>query len=44
VRGTFGVVTRPGGARQLTWTGKPLYPFARDKTAGQATGERLKDA
>jgi predicted lipoprotein with Yx(FWY)xxD motif len=37
-------VTRPdNGATQVTWQGRPLYTFANDKAAGDASGNGLKD-
>jgi len=41
--GRLGVVTRPGGARQVTVGGRPAYTFAQDG-AGQATGQGAHDA
>ena len=35
----LGTITRPGGARQVTYGGDPLYTFVRDSAAGQVTGE-----
>lgn len=43
VAGTAGVITRPGGARQVTVNGMPLYYFAGDKQPGSANGQGLKD-
>jgi predicted lipoprotein with Yx(FWY)xxD motif len=37
----LGVITRPGGHRQVTYAGHPLYAFVGDKTAGQTSGEGL---
>lgn len=36
-----GAITRPGGGRQLTYAGHPLYYFVKDRTAGQASGQAL---
>lgn len=41
--GNLGVVRRPGGVRQVTAGGRPLYTFAQD-TAGTATGNGAMDA
>lgn len=34
---------RPDGISQVTIAGKPLYRFALDKSAGQATGNAATD-
>jgi predicted lipoprotein with Yx(FWY)xxD motif len=39
----LGVAERPGGERQLTFDGQPLYRFADDRTAGEVTGDGLSD-
>jgi predicted lipoprotein with Yx(FWY)xxD motif len=39
----LGVAERPGGERQLTFDGQPLYRFAEDPAAGQVTGDGLSD-
>jgi len=39
VRGRIGVVRRPGGRRQLTFRGHPLYTYALDTRPGQAKGD-----
>lgn len=44
VSGTVGVVTRPGGMKQLTFDGTPLYAFAFDKQPGQAAGNGARDS
>ena len=36
--GEFTIIKREGGASQWAHKGKPLYTFARDKKAGDATG------
>lgn len=38
INGTFTVVERPDGTRQLALTGRPLYAYAEDKEPGTATG------
>ncbi len=38
----LGAITRPGGARQVTFDGDPLYRFSGDRTPGQTNGN-LKD-
>ncbi len=35
----LGTITRPGGTRQVTYDGHPLYYFAGDSAAGQANGQ-----
>ena len=39
----LGVAERPGGERQLTFAGQPLYSFADDPMAGEVTGDGLSD-
>jgi predicted lipoprotein with Yx(FWY)xxD motif len=39
----LGVAERPGGERQLTFAGQPLYRFADDPTPGEVTGDGLSD-
>jgi predicted lipoprotein with Yx(FWY)xxD motif len=41
IPGTFGVITRTDGARQLTYDGAPLYTFAGDKKLGDMNGQGL---
>jgi predicted lipoprotein with Yx(FWY)xxD motif len=43
VPGELGVTERPGGERQVSYDGQPLYTFADDTTAGQVTGDGLSD-
>jgi predicted lipoprotein with Yx(FWY)xxD motif len=40
--GTLGMITRPGGVRQVTLNGYPIYTFVGDKAQGQATGNGLE--
>ena len=37
----LGTITRPGGTRQVTYNGHPLYLFIKDKKPGQTTGQGL---
>jgi predicted lipoprotein with Yx(FWY)xxD motif len=39
----LGAVTRPGGTRQVTFRGLPLYTFNGDHRRGDANGEGVKD-
>jgi predicted lipoprotein with Yx(FWY)xxD motif len=39
----LGLAKRPGGERQLTFDGQPLYRFADDPAAGEVTGDGLSD-
>ena len=39
--GTFGVLTRADGTRQLTYDSAPVYTFLEDKKAGDLNGEGL---
>jgi predicted lipoprotein with Yx(FWY)xxD motif len=38
-RSALGTIVRPGGGRQVTFKGLPLYRFSGDTTAGQAKGQ-----
>lgn len=38
---SLGVITRPGGARQLSYAGHPLYYFVGDSKPGQVSGQAL---
>ena len=37
--GPLGMITRPGGVRQVTLNGFPVYTFVGDKAPGQVTGD-----
>ncbi len=39
----IGLTTRHDGSKQVTYDGLPLYYYAADTKAGQATGNHLKD-
>jgi predicted lipoprotein with Yx(FWY)xxD motif len=39
VSGTFGTITRPGGQKQVTHDGKPLYYYSGDHTAADSSGD-----
>ena len=40
---SIGLTTRSDGTKQVTYNGLPLYYYAADTKAGQATGNHLKD-
>jgi predicted lipoprotein with Yx(FWY)xxD motif len=40
--GPLGMITRPGGVRQVTINGFPVYTYAGDKAPGQATGNGME--
>ena len=40
--GKLGVITRPGGVRQVTLNGYPLYLYAGDKAPGQSAGNGIE--
>ena len=39
--GKLGVITRPGGVKQVTLNGYPLYLYAGDKAPGQDGGNGI---
>jgi predicted lipoprotein with Yx(FWY)xxD motif len=39
----YGTITRDDGSKQLTYKGKPLYTFVKDKKAGDKAGDKVKD-
>jgi predicted lipoprotein with Yx(FWY)xxD motif len=41
--GSLGTVKRPDGTEQVTYKGTPLYTFAKDQKAGDASGQGIKD-
>ncbi len=41
--GDLTIVTRDDGAKQWAYKGKPIYLYAADKKAGDATGDNFKD-
>ncbi len=41
--GKWSQVRRDDGAMQWAYDGKPLYTFIKDKTAGETTGDGVKD-
>jgi len=43
VQGTLGSITRTDGTSQLTYNDIPLYYFAKDKAAGDTTGQEVGD-
>lgn len=40
--GAMSSIVRPGGIRQVTINGYPIYRYAGDKSPGQATGNGLE--
>ena len=43
ITGTLGVITRPDGARQVTYNGIPLYYFMRDTQPGDTNGAQVNN-
>ncbi len=43
VTGTLGTITTPGGAKQVTLNGLPLYYFQQDKNPGDILGQGVND-
>jgi predicted lipoprotein with Yx(FWY)xxD motif len=41
VTGTLGKITRPGGAKQASYNGHPLYTYTADTAPGQANGNGI---
>lgn len=41
--GDYGIVTRDDGARQWAYKGKPLYLWAKDRKAGDKTGDGMNN-
>jgi len=41
---SLGVITRPGGGKQVTFHGRPLYSFAEDSKPGTVTGNGVTDS
>lgn len=39
ITGTVGSIAAPGGGKQVTLNGRPLYYFAKDQAAGDALGQ-----
>jgi len=42
--GPLGMITRPGGLKQVTINGYPIYTYAGDKAPGQASGNGIEGA
>ena len=42
--GPLGTITRPGGLKQVTINGYPIYRYAGDKAPGQAAGNGIEGA
>ncbi|QWE08301.1 COG4315 family predicted lipoprotein [Polynucleobacter ibericus] len=41
--GNFSSITRANGQKQLTYKGKPLYFFVKDKNPGDKTGDNVNN-
>jgi predicted lipoprotein with Yx(FWY)xxD motif len=41
VTGTLGTITRPGGSKQASYDGHPLYTYTADTAPGQAKGNGI---
>jgi predicted lipoprotein with Yx(FWY)xxD motif len=41
--GSLGTISRPGGLKQLTYKGMPVYTFVGDTKPGDAKGQGIKD-
>ncbi|GAB3447448.1 hypothetical protein NX773_13480 [Massilia solisilvae] len=39
----YSSITREDGTKQLTYKGKPLYTFSKDKSPGDKKGDKVKD-
>jgi len=39
----YGSIMREDGTKQLTYKGRPLYNFVKDKKAGDKAGDKIKD-
>jgi predicted lipoprotein with Yx(FWY)xxD motif len=37
----YGTITREDGTKQLTYKGKPLYTFRKDKAPGDKAGDKM---
>jgi predicted lipoprotein with Yx(FWY)xxD motif len=44
VTGKLSIITRSDGSKQASYDGHPLYTFAGDKSAGQATGNGVNES
>jgi predicted lipoprotein with Yx(FWY)xxD motif len=40
----YSSITRDDGSKQLTYNGKPLYTFVKDKKPGDKAGDKAMDA
>lgn len=43
IPGTFGVIDRPDGGKQVAYNGRPLYYFVKDAAPGDTTGQGVGD-